>query len=239
MPGDWIERSPLFERTLATETVKLGPDHPTTLLTQNQLAVAYQAAGQMGAATSLHERTLAARRTKLGLDHPATLISQNNLALAYDQAGDNARAEPLFREVLELRRKRRGADHPHVAETLGDLGHCLLGSEKYAEAEVQLAGALTIWRVKRPDAWIRFHVQGLLGASLLGQEKYAEAEPLLVSGFEGMKSREAKIPARSKDRLAEAGRRVVQLYEETGREGEAAEWRAKLQPPKGQQEPKP
>jgi len=34
----------------------------------------------------------------------------------------------------------------------------------------------------------------MLGGSLLGQKKYAEAEPLLLSGYEGMKQREVKIP---------------------------------------------
>jgi len=28
----------------------------------------------------------------------------------------------------------------------------------------------------------------------LGQKKHAEAEPLIVSGYEGLKAREAKIP---------------------------------------------
>ena len=40
-----------------------------------------------------------------------------------------------------------------------------------------------------------------MGATLLGQKKYAEAEPLLLAGYEGMKQREAKIPAAGKIRL--------------------------------------
>ena len=34
-----------------------------------------------------------------------------------------------------------------------------------------------------------------LGEALSGQGRYAEAEPLVVGGYEGMKAREAKIPA--------------------------------------------
>ena len=64
----------------------------------------------------------------------------------------------------------------------------------------------------------------MLGGSLLGQKKYTEAEPLLVSGYEGMKQREDKIPANS-IRLSEAAHRLVLLYEATGRPDQAAEWK--------------
>jgi eukaryotic-like serine/threonine-protein kinase len=50
-----------------------------------------------------------------------------------------------------------------------------------------------------------------------------EAEPLILQGYEGMKAREAKIPAPAKKRLAEAAERVVKLYEVWGRKNKAAE----------------
>src|SRR5262249_50538114 len=102
------------------------------------------------------------------------------------------------------------------------------------EAEPLLREGLVIWEAKRPDDWNRFDNQSLLGDSLLGQKKYAEAEPLLLSGYEGVKSRETKIPAWVRARLIQAGERGVQLYESTGREVELAEWRAKLQSPVSQ-----
>jgi hypothetical protein len=54
---------------------------------------------------------------------------------------------------------------------------------------------------------------------------FVEAEPLLLSGYEGMKKREAKIPPRGKDHRTEAVERPVQLYEATGKKAEAAKWR--------------
>ena len=68
----------------------------------------------------------------------------------------------------------------------------------------------------------------MLGGSLLGQKKYAEAEPLLLSGYEGMKQREDKIPATGKSRVKETLQRLVQLYESTGQSEKAAEWKKKL-----------
>ena len=43
-----LERAiPLYERTLEARRSKLGPDHPHTLTSQNNLANAYQAAGKL------------------------------------------------------------------------------------------------------------------------------------------------------------------------------------------------
>jgi hypothetical protein len=54
-------------------------------------------------------------------------------------------------------------------------------------------------------------------------------EPLLLAGYEGMKEREAKIPAQAKVRLTEALERLVQLYEATDQKEKADEWRKKLE----------
>ncbi len=80
----------------------------------------------------------------------------------------------------------------------------------------------------QPDDWRRFHTMSQLGAALAGQKKCIEAEPMLLKGYEGMKVREAKIPAPSKKRLAEAAARIAPFYEAWGKPKEAADWRAKL-----------
>ena len=47
-----------------------------------------------------------------------------------------------------------------------------------------------------------------------------------------MKVREAKIPALSKRRLPEAGKRIVTLYNAWGKQAMAEEWMKKLDSPK-------
>jgi hypothetical protein len=64
----------------------LGPDHPDTLRSRNNLGIAYVQAGRAVEAVPLHEQTMAARERLLGPDHPDTLASRNNLALAYRKA---------------------------------------------------------------------------------------------------------------------------------------------------------
>ena len=52
--------------------------------------------------------------------------------------------------------------------------------------------------------------------------------PLLARGYEGMKTREAKIPPLGKARLTESAEQIVALYDAWGKPGDAALWRAKL-----------
>jgi tetratricopeptide (TPR) repeat protein len=226
-----------LEQTQAARTAKLGADHPSTFSTQNNLALAYQAAGQLDRAIALFERTLAARTARLGPDHPSTLTTRHDLGNAYQARGDSARAESLLREVLAAREKKLGADHPEVAQTLSALGLTLLVQRKHGDAEPLFRKSLAIWEAKRPDDWLRFNTQSRLGDSLLGQKKYSEAEPSLLAGYEGLKARQGKIPAPDKSRVAEAGERIVRLYEVWGQPEKAREWRAKLKPRSAQARP--
>jgi eukaryotic-like serine/threonine-protein kinase len=72
----------LFTRARATFATRLGPEHPDTLMSMNNLAISYNHAGQNERALELNEETLALRKAKLGLDHPDTLTSMNNLGTA-------------------------------------------------------------------------------------------------------------------------------------------------------------
>jgi tetratricopeptide (TPR) repeat protein len=95
----------------------LGPDHPDTLTSRNNLAAAYFTAGRVDTAIRLNEATLRDRESKLGPDHPGTLQSRHNLAVAYGAAGRAAEAVPLLESTLELRESKLGPDHP---DTLND-----------------------------------------------------------------------------------------------------------------------
>ncbi len=77
-----------------------GEDHPDTLVSRNNPALADQAVGRVGEAIPLFERTLADDVRVLGEDHPDTLVSRNNLALAYQAVGRVGEAIPLFERTL-------------------------------------------------------------------------------------------------------------------------------------------
>ena len=111
---------------------------------------------------------------------------------------------------------------------MAQLGSNLIQQRKWTEAETILRACLAIRQKAQPDDWSTFNARSMLGGSLLGQKKFADAEPLILAGYEGMKAREAKIPAPGRPRLAEAAARVVLLYEAWGKPAETTTWKARV-----------
>ena len=66
--------APLFESALGAD------DHPNTLRSRNNLAMAYRAAGRTAKAIPLLERMLADCERVLGTDHPDTKAAREGLA---------------------------------------------------------------------------------------------------------------------------------------------------------------
>ena len=155
----------------------------------------------------------------------------NGLATSLSLRGKWAAGEPVFREALERARKSLGPKDPRLSGFMAPLGQSLIEQGKWLDAEPVLRECMAIREKLQPDDWSTFNTRSLLGASLLGQKKFAEAEPLVLSGYEGLKAREARIPPQGKPRLKEAAERVVKLYEAWEKKDKAADWRAKLAGP--------
>jgi tetratricopeptide (TPR) repeat protein len=66
---------------LAIVEKALGPDHPDTAKSLNNLAGLLEAQGDLAAARPLYERALAISERTLGLDHPDTATVRGNLAM--------------------------------------------------------------------------------------------------------------------------------------------------------------
>ena len=99
----------------------LGPDHPSTLASRNNLANAYRDAGRLDEAIALHKQTLEDRARILGPHHPDTLISHHNLAGAYQDAGRLDEAIALFEQTLEDSTHTLGPHHPYTLTTRNSL----------------------------------------------------------------------------------------------------------------------
>ena len=78
--GNYAEATAIAERSLAWKEVKLGPEHPDTATSLNNLAVLYDNQGLYAKAEPLYQRALAIREKALGPEHPDTATSLNNLA---------------------------------------------------------------------------------------------------------------------------------------------------------------
>ncbi|WP_055711330.1 tetratricopeptide repeat protein, partial [Streptomyces torulosus] len=107
--------------TLTQREQVLGNTHPHTLSSRNNLAGAYESAGDLGRAIPLYKTTLTQREQVLGDTHPDTLTSRNNLAGAYESAGDLGRAIPLYETTLTQYEQALGDTHPHTLTSRNNL----------------------------------------------------------------------------------------------------------------------
>ncbi|MFE2584562.1 FxSxx-COOH system tetratricopeptide repeat protein, partial [Streptomyces sp. NPDC059378] len=140
-----------FQRALAAYTRLLGADHPETLSSRNNLAGAYESAGDPARAITLYEQNLADTVRILGADHPNTLNSRNNLASAYESAGDLDRAITLHEQNLPDTVRILGADHPNTLtarnnlayayQSAGDLDRAITLHEQNLPDTVRILGA--------------------------------------------------------------------------------------------------
>ena len=112
----------------------LGPDHPDTLASRNNLAGAYKSAGRLTEAIALYEQVLTDRTRVLGEGHPHTLASCNNLAGAYESAGRLTEAITLYEQVLTDRTRILGEDHPHTLATRNNLAYAYQAAGRLTEA---------------------------------------------------------------------------------------------------------
>jgi hypothetical protein len=122
------------EPLLADMERVLGPDHPVTLTSRDNLAAAYVVAGRAAEAIPLFERTLADSARVPGPDHPDTLASQNNLGEAYRAAGRDAEAIALHERTQADRARVLGPDHPDTLTSQNNLGAAYRVAGRAAEA---------------------------------------------------------------------------------------------------------
>ena len=101
----------------------LGPDHPHTLASCNNLACAYHDAGKLEEAITLYEQNLKDFEDLLGPHHPSTLTSRNNLACAYQTTGRLDKAITLYEQNLKDRTHILGPHHPSTLTSRNNLAY--------------------------------------------------------------------------------------------------------------------
>jgi len=226
--GKQADAEVLVREALAMRQKLLGPEHADIAFSLNNLATILWRQGKVVEAETMNRQALAMRRKLLGDQHADVAQSLNNLALVLRDLGKLPEAETCARESLAIQRKVSAAEHPNFASALDNLALILRDEHRPADSEPLTRECLEIREKQIPDDWITFNTRSRLGADLLAQKKYDQAEPLLLSGYEGMKQREASIPPASKSRLKEALQRPVELFEATDRPDQAALWKTKL-----------
>ena len=112
----------------------LGPHHPDTLASRNNLAGTYRASGRLDKVIALYEQTLEDSIRVLGPDHPSTLTSRLNLASAYRDAGRLDEAIPLYEQVFSGRSRVLGPDHRSTLMSRDELAGAYREAGRFDEA---------------------------------------------------------------------------------------------------------
>jgi tetratricopeptide (TPR) repeat protein len=135
-----VEALAVFLRALESCERVLGPEHPDTLTSVNNLAFCMQALGDAEGALPLYRLALESRERVLGKDHSDTITSVNNLAFCMQALGDAKGALPLYRLALKSCERVLGKDHPDTITSVNNLAFCMqaLGDAK---------GALPLYRL--------------------------------------------------------------------------------------------
>ena len=119
---------------------------------------------------------------------------------------------------------------------LAEFGSILLDLGRFADAEPLLRECVAIREKTQPDVWNTFNAKSMLGGALLGLAKegkdagskakrLAEAGPLLVQGYEGMKTREQTIPPQAAEAIPAALDRLIDFHTVTNKPEEVKEYR--------------
>jgi len=163
----------------------LGPEHPITLNSMNNLANVYFDEGKYAQAEALYSQTLEIRRRVLGPEHPITVNSMNSLAFVYSDEGKYAQAEALYSQALEIRRRILGPEHPDTLDTLSGFAYMYQRQGKYPQAEMKAAQALAGQRhALGSDHQDTIASAAYLALAYQSQGKFAESEALAREALE-------------------------------------------------------
>lgn len=213
------EAEALLQQVLDASRRALASDHPDTLVRANQLGVLYHRQGRYDEAEALLLQTVERSRAKRGAEHADTLNAINNLADLYTDLQRYDEAEALLDEALAIRRRVMGEDHSSTLTTMNSLGAVCLGQTRYEEAETLfqavLEGRLRIFGEKHCDT---LAVMSNLGELYRRQERYDEAERLLAAVLRIVRGK----PDVGDFALLKAIRQLARLYQDCGREDDAA-----------------
>jgi hypothetical protein len=119
--GSYAAAAELLQRVLDARERSLGPEHPDTLTTRNNLAAWTGRAGDPARTRDQFAALLPIRERVLGPEHPDTLATRSNLARWTGEAGDAAGARDQLAALLPVMERVLGAEHPDTLAERGNL----------------------------------------------------------------------------------------------------------------------
>ena len=173
-----------LERAADLRKRALGPEHPDTLTSMDELGVLYTYQGKYPQAEALLSKVLEARQRILGPRRKETLSTMSNLGVAISYEGDNARVAPLFASLLETEKQVQGEAHPDTLSVMDSLASTYMRLGRFAEAEPLYQREVELDRrvlgPEHPDTINGVHN---LATAYRADGKYAQADALFAEAL--------------------------------------------------------
>ncbi|MFJ1775001.1 FxSxx-COOH system tetratricopeptide repeat protein [[Kitasatospora] papulosa] len=196
----------------------LGPVHPETLSTRNNLATAYQQAGRTTEAIPLQEAVFADLERVLGLEHPETLVARSNLANVYREAGRTTEAIRLQEAVTADFVRILGPESPYALIVTSNLATAYMDAGRTTEATPLLEAVLAdSERILGPEHPGTLTTRNNLAIAYRDAGRTTEATPLLEAV---VADRERILGSEHPDTLS-AHNNLANAYRDAGRTTEA------------------
>ncbi len=219
--GRPAEAIPYLRETLAAQEKALGEGHSKTLITLGNLAQALTSTGSFEEAEALAREDLRRAIQAYGDRSRSVFFARHSLAWIVGQSGDTERSIPIFAENLALSRDLLTFDDNGARSAWTALIGALLEAGAYAACLDTTRSFIGLAaRNGVTDGRHLMLAHRTAAQALVALKRYDDAERELDLALAGADSTD-------RHELAEA---FVELYEATGREDAAREWRRHLDP---------
>lgn len=174
--GEYAAALGIAERSLELRNKSVGPEHPSTAESLNNLGALYEVLGDYPAAKGYYVRALKIKERVLGRKNPSTALGLNNLGALFERMGDYAAAKSYYAQALAIFQSVCGPNHPDTATSLSGMGGAHRSLGEYATAmpyyERALAIVQSVLGPEDPDTARSLNDLGVLHEAM---NNYAEA----------------------------------------------------------------
>jgi non-specific serine/threonine protein kinase/serine/threonine-protein kinase len=199
-----------------------GDKNRETLSLMHNLAAVYLHQKRYDQAEPLLRDVTKGQREVLGVEHTDTQSVVANLAQLFMFTERYDEAEPLLQEGLAVRRSELGDQHPRTLISVFNLGDLYHRMGRNVEAEGLMREALEGFRVVvGEDHPYTLETLGGLAGTVVELDRLGEAEELALESY---RLRNARFGA-DHPLTIEAAELLVEIYERTGRDEQAARFR--------------
>jgi len=214
-----------YRRALAVKQSWYGTEHPDTALIMAAVGQSLIYQGRYDEAATVLQQAVAIQERIFGRVHPQVAMGLNMLAVLELRRGRLSDAEKDFMRMADINRSVYGDRYYLVGIAYLNLGEVYVQEKDNQRAERAYREALSRFAEKLPPGHMNTAIAEVrLGHVLVLERRYKDAEGPLVTGYNGL----TKLPGSQANRIQNAQKDLVAVYEALNQPDKAGIFRAQL-----------